>query len=583
MSIMKRYIKLFAILVCAASMAACDLLDIDPPTGPTSENFISNEAELKMSLNAAYRTILKPSGYGNPMQQVLDNGGTDIGVGRIATAAGSITLGNGTITTSDGDNSDYYKFFYASIGRANYILENIHKIQDQVNSTRYDQYIAETRFIRAYHYMYLTELWGDVPYIDFVAKTSQDALLPRTAKSTICDKMFEDLTYAASVLPVKWTGDDLGRITKGAALGLKARVALYNSRWSDAAQAAAAAMALETEAGYSLHADYQQLFSRAGEGSTESMLSIPYKDGFSLSSCPNVFGSRKLGMTSNEIPTQSMIDSYEAIDGQPIDKSTVYDPTQPYKNRDPRLLASIVTPQSIWGGIIFESHKDSIVSRKADGSNNGQNNDSRGIIWAANFCGYLWKKYADEESQTARSINSEIDFMLMRYAEILLIYTEAKVELGEIDQAMLDASINRVRARAYKTTNVTDGSLYPRITTLDKEELQTIIKRERKVELANEGFRLFDIRRWRIAYKVMPVKVYGRPLDIAHATGIPSIDKDGHIDYTAVASQYDDNPSAFPNALGRTWDNKLYLNPIPQTERDVYKGNGLEIPQNPGY
>jgi hypothetical protein len=579
----KKYIRLFTTLIFVASIGACNLLEIDPPTGPTSENFISNEAELNMSLNAAYRTLLKPSGYGNPMQQVLDNGGTDIGVGRIATAAGSITLGNGTITTSDGDNASYYKFFYESIGRANYILENIHKIKDYVNSTRYDQYIAEARFIRAYHYMYLTELWGDVPYIDFVARNSQEALLPRTAKPTICDNMLEDLTYAAGVLPAKWTGDNLGRITKGAALGLKARIALYNSRWNEAAQAAAAAMALETEAGYALHADYQQLFSRAGEGNKESMLSIPYKDGFSVSSYPNVFGSRKLGMTSNEIPTQAMVDSYEAADGLPIDKSKVYDPTHPYNNRDPRLLASIVTPQSIWGGIIFESHKDSLISRKADGSYNGQNNDSRGIIWAANFCGYLWKKYADEESQMARSINSEIDFMLMRYAEILLIYAEAKIELGEIDQAMLDASINRVRARAYKVTNVTNGSLYPRITTLNKNELRTIIKRERKVELANEGFRLFDIRRWRIAYKVMPVKVYGRPLDIAHATGIPSIDEDGHIDYTVVARQYDDNPSAFPNAQGRTWNDKLYLNPIPQTERDVYSGNGLDLPQNPGY
>lgn len=583
---MKRYIKLlFAIFICMTSITACDRLDIEPPTGPSAGNFIKSEAELQLAINAAYRTLLKPSGYGNPMQQVLDNGGTDIGVGRIATAAGSITLGNGTITASDGDNESYYKFFYQAIAQTNYILENIPKIKDLVSSTRYDQYIAETRFIRAYQYMYLTELWGDVPYIDFVAQSPDEALLPRTAKSIVYDQMIEDLTYAASVLPEVWTGDDKGRITKGTALGLKARIALYNSQWRIAAQAASDVMALENKAGYTLHSDYQELFSRKGEGSAEVMLTVPFKDGFSRSSYPDVFGSRKLGMTSNENPTQAMIDSYEAIDGKPIDQSNVYDPANPYENRDPRLKASIITPQSIWGGIIFESHKDSLVSRKADGSANGQNNDSRGIIWAANFCGYLWKKYADEESQTAASKASDIDFILMRYAEILLIYAEAKAELNEIDQAMLDASINRVRARAYGIADVTDGASYPRITTTAASELRTIIKRERKVELANEGFRLFDIRRWHIAAKVMPVKVYGRPLDIANmpATAIPSIDEDGHIDYSGVAQYYDDNQSAFPNALNRSWTDRLYLNPIPQSECDTYAGNGLELKQNAGY
>jgi hypothetical protein len=132
---------------------------------------------------------------------------------------------------------------------------------------------------------------------------------------------------------------------------------------------------------------------------------------------------------------------------------------------------------------------------------------------------------------------------------------------------------------------VADIGNYPEITTTDQAELRKIIRRERKVELANEGFRLFDIRRWRIAEKVMPVKIYGRILNEKTATLIPPIDDDGFVSYESVQSQYDLNTDArFPNAQNRLFNkNRDYLCPIPQAEIDTYAGFGVVLEQNPNY
>ena len=133
------------------------------------------------------------------------------------------------------------------------------------------------------------------------------------------------------------------------------------------------------------------------------MFTMPYKDGFVTSQFPRAQGSRCFGAYSTIVPTQSMVDSYEATDGLPIDESAVYDPTNPFENRDPRLKASIITPQSEWAGRIFESHLDSMDSRNVDGTIAGRNFDNRIVIWPAAFCGYLWKKYTNEEAQAIYS------------------------------------------------------------------------------------------------------------------------------------------------------------------------------------
>lgn len=570
---------IFILLFTFLTFAACDkqILDLESLTAPVDVTFFSSEKELELALTGTYNSLFRLN-YGVPYQMAIDNGGSDIGISR---GCEFDNLGAGTHSATTSVFESLYSYYYRGIGRANNLLQNMERAKDIVSEERYLQIQAQALVLRAYFYHYLTEFFGDVPYIDAVVKNPVDGFLPRTPKATIAEKLLADLQTAASSLPLTWS--EKGRITKGVALALRARIALYNKMYAEAASSAKAVMDIEQQSGYSLYPDYKKLFQRAGEGCSEIMLVMPFKDGFATSNYGLVIGSRNKGAYTVMAPTQSMIDSYEASDGLPIDESAVYNPSKPFDNRDPRLKASIVTPQSHWAGFIFESHIDSTKYRYVDGTNAGSNKDCRKVIWAAAFAGYNWKKFNDEEAQKNMQTWSEIDYSLMRYAEVLLVYAEAKIESGAIDASVLTA-INRIRARAYGVS-VTDIDNYPEITTTDQAKLRKVIRRERKVELANEGFRLFDIRRWRIAEKVMPVKIYGRVLNEKTATLVPSIDDDGFVSYAGVESQYDLNTDArFPNAQNRLFNkNRDYLNPIPQSEIDTYAGFGFVLEQNPEY
>jgi len=572
---MKNYIYTLSLLFFLTSCNA-DLLDLESLTEPTDANFFSNEEELDLALNGIYNSLVWPSGWGLPLQVGMDNGATDIGLVRSG-FAGFDELGAGSHSANSGGFRDVYSHLYTGIARANNLINNIDRAANVVPADRLNQIKYEAVVLRAYYYHYLVFLFGDVPYTEEIISNPSNALLPRVNKEEVIDKILADLQEAAENLPLAAT--EKNRIFRDVALTLHSRVALYAGRYREAATSSKAVI---DGGNLTLHPDYEELFTPQGEGSSETMLVMPYLDGFSdLPQFSAAQGSRNYGGFSVVVPTQSMIDSYEAIDGLPIDESTIYDPKKPFENRDPRLKSSIITPQSQWGGIIFESHPDSLEVRNVDGSVRGRNNDSRRVIWPAAFCGYLWKKYTNVESQLIRRNWSETDFILMRYSEALLNYAEAKIELNEVDASVHEA-LNKVRARAYGVP-VGDTGSFPAVTSMDQAFLRTLIKRERKVEFANEGLRLFDIRRWNIAHKVMPVILYGRILDVKNAQFVPSIDEDGFVSYAGIESQYDRNTDArFPNAIRIFANPRDYLLPIPQSEIDTYRANGAEITQNPG-
>ncbi len=581
---MKNY-KIIIFLLLSLSLGGCDnkILNLESLTEPVDVSFFTNEQELELALAGAYNSLIFTTDYRLPVQVVMDNAASDIGICRGIGTGGFIDLGAGNHSASTGGFQQAYSLFYRGIARSNSLLQNMARAKSVVPDSRYKEIQAQALVIRAYNYMYLTEMFGAVPYLEGVVASPADALIPRTAKATIVDKLLVDLQSASEALPLTWPLASKGKITKGVALGLRARIALYNKRYAEAATSAKAIMDNEAAMGYSLNSSYEKLFQLSGQASAEIMLVMPFKDGFSTSQFSVAQGSRNLGGFSVTVPTQSMIDSYEATDGKPIDKSSVYDPKKPFENRDPRLKASIITPQSLWAGTIFESHIDSLKFRLANGTIGGDNKDCRTVSWPGAFCGYLWKKNTIEEDQVLKRDWDDQNFTLMRYAEILLTYAEAKIESGQIDATVLNA-INRIRARAYGT-NVANTSSYPAIVTSNQAELKNIIRRERKVELADEGFRLFDIRRWGIAEKVMPVIIYGRILKTATATKVPRIDDDCFVSYSGIESQYDLNKDArFTNAQNRVFNkSRDYLCPIPQQEIDTYKALGGTLDQNSGY
>jgi hypothetical protein len=443
------------------------------------------------------------------------------------------------------------------------------KAQDVVSADVYNRIEAEAKFLRAYYYSWLIQLYGDVPFVTEFPADIESAKIPKTSKTEIAAALYQDLDAAAAILPPSWPNSEKGHATKGTALGLKARIALVTGDYAVAAEAAKAVMDLNA---YTLHSDYEELFTYAGENSNEIMMTMPHLVGFVSTGIPRQQGPRNAAGYSQLVPSQFIVDSYECIDGLPIDESPLYDPSNPFANRDPRLDASIVRPQSVFATYVFETHPDSInTTRIVDGvATRVANQDVRNAF--ATFTGYLWRKFSAPEDMPANVDTGSLDFILMRYAEMLLIYAEAKIELNQIDNTVLDA-INEVRARAYGV-DVSAIADYPAVTTMDQNELRTIVRRERKVELAQEGFRMTDIHRWDIAKVVMPGTLVGRPKGAyVNMTFVPEIDEHGHPHYTGAESLYRAVDSRQFTA------NRDNLWAIPQKDIDVNDN----LDQNPNY
>lgn len=565
--------KIYGLLLLVTGTSACDdALDKLPLDAPSDETFFSDRTDLELAINGAYRDLYWMSG-GMPFQILLDNA-TDLGFLR-TDFSGMQSYSLGAHTSETTGFSETWERMYAGIGKCNNLLNNMEQAREVVPADFYDQVEAQALFLRAYYYSWLIRLYGDVPFVTETPDASDitsainDAKVPRTPRSEIVDALFTDLDGAAEVLPETWPGSDEGRATKGAVWTLKARMALYEGRYEEAAQAAKQVMDMGV---YSLYPDYGELFTYAGQRAGEVIFDLPFKVGFMETALPREQGPRNANCWSRAVPSQFMIDSYECTDGLPIDESPLYDPSNPFENRDPRLDASSVRPQSVLDGYVFETHPDSTETTRYVNNEPTRVANQDVLNAFASYTGYLWRKYTSEEDMPEKVAISELNFILMRYAEVLLIYAEANIEQGQIDGSVLDA-INQVRARAYGVDVSATGE-YPAVTTTAQAELRRVIRRERKIELADEGFRMTDIRRWGIAEHVMPGTLAGRPKGAyINMTNVPDISEHGHPVYGAALGLYRPVEQRVFNT------NKDYLWPIPQKDMDV----NPELEQNPGY
>ena len=284
---------------------------------------------------------------------------------------------------------------------------------------------------------------------------------------------------------------------------------------------------------------------------------------------------RNAGGFGAQIPTREMVDAYECIDGKPIDESPLYNPLDPFKDRDPRLTASIVEFNTQWMGYSYQPHPDTLTVFSSKENKRVSNRDTRSVAAFASFTGFLWKKGIDESWADKKSEDN--DAIIIRFAEMLLTYAEAKIELNEIDASVLDA-VNMVRARAYNVP-VTATTLYPAITTTDPIELRRIVRRERRVEFPREGLRYMDLIRWKLAEKALTRPVIGLPDPLVQNRskwpfpGVTPIDEDGIADYSGFGNDV-------KIVAQRNFDKtRQYLWPIPSIELRV----NPKLTQNPNY
>lgn len=587
-------------------LGACEdtVLNLEDPGSPTDATFFRTEAQLEVALTGIYESL---NYVGNvPFPQMLDHT-TDYAFNR-GNVDGTVPATTGGLTSTEGIVNRFWDNFYTGIQRANNLLTNMNRAQEVTEPSRFEEIKAEALFLRAIFYSYLTELYGDVPFRTEVTSLEELEIIARTPKADIVANIIQDLEEAASILPLTQTGNARGRASANAANALISRIALYNNQFTLAESAALKVM--QSDEKPSLFPNYETLFSDEGVGSSEVLLDMSYTTGTKTHGLSQRQGSR-FGGWCQLVPAQQTVDSYETINGLPIDEDPDYDPANPFENRDPRLAASIALPNNVWTGHIIQQHSDSIATWRVENgvkiervfNPNAANPGGRKVVdpydgteyvaGGANrftsFTGYFWKKFSDAPtllgalSGGPSPLNSEETIYLIRYAEVLLNYAEAKIEAGTIDATVLDA-INEVRQRAYNNSGIT----YPAVTTTDQAELRKIIRRERKVELADEGLRLFDIRRWGIADKLMNTTLLGGPANGFSKIGgdlgfVPDIDEDGFISYEGAPTmpRVELGNLDFREVEVRTFDaGKHYLWPIPQAEVDA---TGGVVTQNPGY
>lgn len=559
----KRYICVAFLLL---GLSSCYKLDLNPLSEATNENFYRNQTELEMAVNDLYRLDF----WGNDNELHSDN--------EWHRAQLTNAVIGGTMDAEDGNVRNYWLVCYKAIARVNSFLKNYNKASATTAESVRNSLAAEMRVIRAYQYAKLVTHFGDVPLINDVMTLEESYGKERTNKEEVIKFVFDELDKAVEHLPENYPTAAIQRITKGAAWGIKARLALYTENWEVAKDASSKVIALGNKGIYSLHPQYSGVFTKQGTVSKEIIFAIPRSEVnkvFSGAAYVQDFISRNSGGFGAWLPTRDLMDAYECTDGKPIDESGVYNPKDPFKNRDPRLAATIVPFNTQWLGYNYSPHPDSLTVYSSKFGRQVSNKDSRAVAAFASYTGFLWKKGIDQS--WADRLVEDNDFIVMRYPEMLLTYAEAMLQLEEADQSVLDA-VNKVRARAYQV-QPSEVDKYPIITTLDKDELMQVIRRERRVEFAKEGLRYMDLIRWKLAEVIFSKPVIGLPDPVNQDRnkwpfpGVTPLDENGFADYTGFGK---DVKVLIERKFDKT---KQYLWPIPAVERRI----NPNIKQNPNY
>ena len=525
----------------AASLTACnadDLLDVSSPTTITEDKFWTQEQDAVLFLNGTY-SALPDWRYVIELDALTDNGTINRQYNE------QYVFADGTFDPGKPYSTRRWNEFYAGVARANMLLARIDQIPAaRIDAARKTRYTAEAKFLRGFFYLQLAALFGDVPMPLVPVSDAEARQFTRTPVKQVYDQIIKDFDEAAAALPNSYTGADVGRVTKGAALALKARAALWDGRWQVAADAAKAVMDLGV---YSLSNNYPNLFLYAGENSSEHIFVRKYSKTAQASGQNNgifgAYGPPGNSSASEAVPIRDLVDHYQTTNGQPIGAGNPqYNPAWNlmYQNRDPRLGYTILHPTASWDGITFDSRPVPLSSRPEAISLQDENRS---------VTGYNIRKWIDLTDKADRG-NGGIDIIYMRYADVLLMFAEAKVQLGQGGDPAAVAALNAVRQRPTVNMPAVTGPL-----------TMPHIMYERRAEFAFEGTRLFDIRRWKIAETVMPAS--GSPL----VRGIDYVNAGGtQVTHTVPAS-------------ARSFPLRNYLWPIPQAEIDKNKN----LTQNPGF
>lgn len=543
----KIIIYLTATLFSVITFTGCYDLETYPGDKVNEGTFYKTDEHAHQGLMGIYGMLRLNEAYG--YQFCFDH------LGDIAYGYNYYMMYLATYTDRDGTIQAHWQTYYDGIHRANTFIRSVRGMNGILSEEQINVYVAEAKFLRAVFYFTLTDLFGGVPYYDESTNVNEEFMnlkRPRSSLEEVRAHILEDLDEAIQYLPVNHAASEYGRATKGAAYALRGKVHLYDKEWQSAINDFEEIVYNKSDNyGYALDDDYARVFKLYnGAKSPETVFSIQNKSGVgteygmqiqALMGCRSAYGS----CWNNTVPSTQLVDMYEFKDGRPFDWDEVfpgYNTMTPderkdllsvemdgsgtvvgireadtakilsaYTCRDPRLMATVIVPYSHYMGNIGRTTNVDLIfalDHNLSGNANGgtlQNN--------AGWVSYLYRKFVTEGDQggaISNRLHTPFAFPLIRFADVLLMLSEAYNEAGQLDKAVTE--FNKVRARV-DMPGLNSGPAWMAVS--NKEQMAERIRKERAVEFAGEGLRFSDLRRWgyEVARKALDnvdaVNIYG--------------------------------------------------------------------------
>lgn len=516
---MKKTNYLLLIGAIVLGFTSCVSLDTQPYDRDTDENYWQADPEAAISaLNTCYVSLTDMYGL------VYSDGMTD---NAYVKGGQTQAIGNGQYGTSEDYIYGFWGGHYSGISDCNELLAHIDQTVG-LSEDKKARYIAEARTLRAWHYYDLYTRFGDVPYITRPITIAESRSMERTPKAEVVSSIISELKAVtdSQILPDSYGEGDRGRITHWTALAILAKVYLFEGDYENVK---VVTQRIIDSGKLALFGSYTGLFEVANEYCSEIMLASQY---ILVSREHNIMYNLvppSMGGYSNIAPLKSLVDSYIMLNGKAIgEDGSGYDENNPWNDRDPRLAATVMYPGNSYP--------------MADGSFTQPDWTGRDRFRATSDVtptGYYVRKWWDKNYR--QTLQSGLNAIIIRYADVLLMNAEAHAELGTLTDQVWNATIRPIRQRAGFT--LASALDYPGTGA----DLREIVRNERRCELAFEGARRNDIIRWRIAENVLNGWCHGQ--------------------YTGEAVGAD---AGYARIELRQFDAaKHYLWPIPQKERDL--------------
>ncbi|WP_199851482.1 RagB/SusD family nutrient uptake outer membrane protein [Parabacteroides pacaensis] len=483
---MRNYYILFAALGMMLLFSGCeDFLDKRDPTATSFDEFYNDEEDLRRVVYSSYLDVYA-SGSNRRTLFYMEDGKSDNAYSR-TDGDHHQRIANGNFDSSTEGFLYHYELAMKHLGRLNVFIANSHLpyVEDEAIRERYKGVLEA---LRVWHYFKLTTRWGDVPFLLEPADL-ETAIQPATPQKELLDKLFPLAEEIAARLPLEEYQSNKYMFNRNSLKALTMRYALIHGRYELAARLAKEIM---DSGKYQLHHSYFDLFQYGYVGNKEFIM---HQD----KDCSGTrYSFRDLGPhfrtgagESQLVPLKDLVDSYWTLQGNPIDKCPLHSAEEyelnPRLNRDPRYAASIMGHGDEFYGEIIDIYDENspMFHEKTRASRSG----------------YWFRKFVCDQDAFASGGVTQIEYGMLRYAEVLLTYAEAKIMLNDVDALAKDC-INQVRRRAGLDMTEADVTL-PKFASYTQAQWIDLIRRERRIEFAGEGLRYDDILRWKIAQDVL--------------------------------------------------------------------------------